>query len=459
MAQTTTPPTTDLKSEYVDYEVYLQDSFSPIVFANSLVQATNDLHDLDIDLQTSNKRLRYDLDEVEQRITNLTSSNYQDLIAQASSAGAVAKTLPPLRTSLEHINSSYAKLQRDILAPYYNAQKLYTALKRLHSTSGLLRALTWYLYLARQLATLLKPIASPSAVPDNPRSARVANLDAISATDLLQAAQTVSEIRAQIKSEPGLRSLHVIRTHESSLGKVEQKLVYHCQNIIKFYTSNPKSFENDGASIVRTSSPSLSGSTNNIHSGIPAGLDYNTLITHACYSLFLLKPEALASSIQKYHVAQIGASVNDIVRSLSSLNMTMMRFNSALTASGERAKSIATLNKLLRSFDRPATAVAIDSNSDSVDADLSLWDFVSSSLDVTSLSNVYWKDLARNLETQIRDFTHNNSNMVKTIHFKNYPSTKEIVNNLAVKPFNGSEAAAQPEEIKLLVRSLAPLFR
>ena len=84
---------------------------------------------------------------------------------------------------------------------------------------------------------------------------------------------------------------------------------------------------------------------------------------------------------------------------------------------------------------------------------------MSSSLDVTSLSNVYWKDLARNLETQIRDFTHNNSNMVKTIHFKNYPSTKEIVNNLAVKPFNGSEAAAQPEEIKLLVRSLAPLFR
>lgn len=459
MAQpSTSQPTTDLKSDYVDYEVYLEDSFSPIAFANSLVQATNDLHDLDVDLETPSKRLKYDLDEVEQRITNLTSSKYQDLITQAVSAGAVAKTLPPLRTSLEHVNSSYAKLQRDILTPYYNAQKLYTALKRLHSTSGLLRALTWYLYLARQLATLLKPIGNPSTVPENPRSARVANLDIISATDLLQAAQTVSEIRSQIKSEPGLRSLHVIRTHESSLGKIEQKLIHHCQNIIKFYTNNPKSFESDGSSIVRTSSPSLSGSTNNTHSGIPVGLDYNTLVTHACYSLFLLKPEALASSIQKYHVAQVGASVNEIVRSLSSLNMSMIRFNSAMSSSSERAKSIATLNKLLKSFDKPMTAVS-ENELKLVETDLTLWDFVSSSLDVMSLSNVYWKDLARNLETQIRDFTHNNSNMTKTIHFKNYPKTTEVVDNLAVKPFDKSEAAAQPEEIKLLIRALTPLFR
>ena len=451
---------TVLESDYIDYEVYLEDSFSPISFANSLVQATNDAHDVDIDLVTPSKRLRYDLDEVEQRISNLTSTNYEGLISQAASAGAVVSTLPPLRTSLDHVNSSYAKLQRDILTPYYNAQNLYTALKRLHATAGLLRALTWYLYLARQLAILIKSISSTNAVAENPRSARAANLDAIEPKDLLQAGQTLLEIRSQLKSEPGLRSLQVIRTHEASLGRIESKLVLHCQNIIKFYKSRSVESLSD-SSTARSSSPSLSSSSS---LSTPAGVDYTSLVTHACYTLFLLKPEALASAIQKFHLAQVSASVSEIVRSLTSLNMSMSHFNSAFANASDRAQTLHTLSTSLESFNRPSPLPSQSTNNPIAEqSDLSLWDFVSSSLDVTSLSAAYWRDLGRNLEGQIRDFTYNNPNMTKTIRFKNYPSTTTIVDTFAVKPFTRddpkSTAAAGTQETKLLAKALVPLFR
>lgn len=454
---------TVLESDYVDYEVYLEDSFSPIAFANSLVQATNDSHDAEVDLSTPSKRLRYDLEEVEQRIKDLTANNYEELITQAASAGTSASTLPPLRASLDHVNSSYAKLQRDILTPYYNAQKLYTALRRLHVTSGMLRSLTWYLYLARQLAMLMKAFAGPTGVPESPRSVRAANLEAIEPKDLLQAGQTLLELRAQLVSEPGLRSLQVIRIHEASLGRIENKLVLHCQNVIKFYRS--KSGDSSGdSSIVRTSSPSLQGSpAQSTISNSSFNADYETLVTHACYTLFLLKPETLASSIQKFHLSQVSASVNEIVRSLTSLNMSMSRFNTAFSAASERAQTLYTLNVSLESFNKPFQSSA-QTSAVPEQSELLLWEFVSSSLDVKSLSASYWRDLARNLEQQIREFTLNNPNMTKTIRFKNYPSTNDIVDTFAVRPFTreGSKfapAAAGPQESRLLAKSLVSLFR
>lgn len=443
----------------MDYEVYLDESFSPIAFANSLVQATNDAHDADVDLTTPTKRLKYDLDEVEQRIKNLTASNYEDLIEQASTAGSVATMLPPLRASLDHVNSSYAKLQRDILNPYYSAQKLYTALRRLHSTSGLLRAMTWYLYLARQLATLMKPLSGPSGVPENPRSMRAANLDAIEPKDLLQAAQTLLEIRAQLKADPGLRSLQVIRTHEASLGRAETNLILHCQNVIRFYRAKMVDPTPDN-SIARASSPSLLASSGT--PSVAAGIDYAALITHACYTLFLLKPETLASSIRKFLVDQVNASVGEIVRSLTSLNMSMSRFTTAMATSCDRALNLFTMNTSLQLFNKPASLQADSLVADQLD--ISLWEFLSSSLDIKSLPAKYWHDLGRSLEQQVRDFTQSNPNITKTIRFKDYPNSDEIVDTFIIRPFtkdSGKSAAAAPSksEAQYLAKAIVLLFR
>lgn len=440
-----------LESNYIDYEVYLEGSFNPIAFANTLVQATNSIHDMDIDLTTPSKRLKYDLEEVEQRISKMTSDNYQELISKASSATMTSQILPPIQTSLDHVNSSYAKLQRDILTPFYKADNIHTALRRLHSTSGLLRSLTWYLYLARQLATLLKPIKGPSAVPDNPRNARQANLNAIEPKNVLQAARTILEIQTQLKTEPGLRSLQVIRTHEASLSKNEQKLIKHCQNILTFYSSsitNSSNFDSDPIS--RSSSPAISNSSN--FSDLPPGLDYDSLLSHACYSLFLLKPDTLSSSIQKFHVSQVRAAINPVSRSLSSLNVSFSKFHQAIVSASERVLVIYKLDEILKSA----------SSSSDEETKISLWNFISSSLDVKNLTDVFWKDIARNLENQIRDFVHNNPNMTKSIRGKNYPTSVEIVKRLTVSPFVGTKfESAIPNEgdIKHLEYSLGLLFK
>lgn len=432
-----------LHSDYIDYEVYLEDSFNPILFANSLVQATNDAHDAVVDLDVPAKRLRYDLDEVNSKIKHITDTDYKQLIEIAAQPKSVKDNLPPIKGALDHVNQSYKKLQRDILAPYYSATKLYTALKRLHATTGLLRALTWYLYLARQLAILVKPLGT---VTENPRSIRAANLDVLEPNDLLRAGQTLLELKAQINRDSGLRSLHVARTHEASLDRLESSLVSHCQNVIKFYRAKPSANPADDRS--------------------PA--DYTLLVTNACYTLFLLRPNTLASTIQKFHVAQVTASVQELTRSFGTLNLSMGRLSVAFAAAADRALSIYTLNKSLASFTTPTSSTEpLDSNSTSpaaVDSGLSLWQFVSTALDCQSLTQTFWRDLARNLETNVRDFAAGNSNMTKTIRFKNYGTAEEIVAMYCIKPFAKQEDEGRgvipgEMEVGMLVKALMPLFR
>lgn len=439
-------PARELESEYIDYEVYLEDSFDPIKFANSLVLATNDANDANVDLEVPAKRLRYDLEEVDQKIKNITETHYEELIEIAAQPKSAKENLPPIKNALNHVNQSYKKLQRDILTPYYTASNLYSALKRLHATTGLLRALTWYLYLARQLSLLSKPLHT---VPENPRSMRAANLDILQPNDLLRAGQTLTELRAQIAREPGLRSLHVARTHEASLDKLQAKLVSHCLNVIKFYVAKPSSSEEHTPS------------------------DYTLLVTNACYTLYLLKPKTLASAIQKYHVAQVSASVNDVSRSLGTLNLSLNRFSTAFAATADRVLSVYTLNKSLASFTTPASSTEpLEDDEDTASrtgeptpgSGVSLWQFVSTSLNCKSLAQTFWRDFARNLEPTVQDFTAKNSNVAKTIRFKHYGSAHDLVQQYCVKPFAKREDETRgilPGEMEtdMLVSALVPLFK
>jgi hypothetical protein len=209
----------DKESEYVDYDVFLDPSFSPISFANSLVQATNNAGDVEVDLEAPSKRLSYDVEEVEKITNSITEKNYQELINQVSNVSIAQEALVALKSNLDQVNSSYSKLHDDVLNPYEQSQQIYSALRRLHLTSGLLRSLTWYLYLARQLSGQVENSKTTSQIDSTYR-----------------AAQTLLEIRHQLETNPGLKSLQIIRAHEQSLNDVEQTLKLQAQNTIKFYS-------------------------------------------------------------------------------------------------------------------------------------------------------------------------------------------------------------------------------
>lgn len=429
-----------LQSDYVDYDVFLDPKFDPIAFANSLVIATNSPNDPEVDLATPTKRLGYDLDEVKDRITQLTSTKQDTLITEGSNIKEMRKALDPLKPAVENLNTSYAKLQRDIMAPFYQAQHIHGALRRLHATTGLLRSLSWFLYLIRQVSAIMDPLASvPAATLESPRTARQANLYAIPDGRLLdRAGQTLSSLKKLLAIEPALRSVQVIRTFESSLlTRYESRLTQHCQNIVRFYTLTSSS-----------SVPLPSNSSANVD-------DYDTLAAHAANTLAMLNPDLLVLALSRFVQSQAQASVTEIGRSLPSLNLSIQAFTNALSTTADRAKFVGRYeNSLKHSVQEDILRNAAENINPSHFTNVE-----------KTLVTEYWSELGNSIEQRVREFSTNNSNMATTIRFKNYPSTTSLIETYTVAPFQSSTdpviQAASPDQptIRQLSRSLVILFR
>ncbi|VVT46492.1 uncharacterized protein SAPINGB_P001240 [Magnusiomyces paraingens] len=428
-----------LQSDYVDYDVFLDIKFDPIAFANTLVVATNAPNDAEVDLATPAKRLGYDLAEVKERIEKLTTDKYDALITEGVNVQEMSRALEPLKPAVENLTAAYGKLQRDIMAPFYQAQHIHGALRRLHATTGLLRSLTWFLYLVRQVSAIMDPLltsdSSSSSSPSSaPRTARQANLFAIpDGRLLLRAAQTVISLHKQLSMEPALRSVQVIRTFESSLlGKYEARLTQHCQNIIRFYTLT-------SASTV----PLPTSNSINVD-------DYDTLAAHAASALAILNPNALVGSLVRFVESQAQASVTELTRSLPSLNLSMQAFTNALGTIADRARFVGRYENALRhSISDDILSRAVGKFGDKAE----------------SLVGEYWADFADAAEQRLREFAGSNNNMATTIRFKNYPSSSTLVETYVIKPFNKSgdplARTCKPDAISVrqLSRGLAILFK
>lgn len=445
-----------LESDYVDYDVFLDPDFSPVVFANKLVLSTNSPTDTDIDLVTPTKKLGYDLEEVRQRITQLTSDKHEVLIAEGENMSEIKKSLEPLKPAVENLSSSYAKLQRDIMSPYYQAQHIHGALKRLHTTTGLLRSLSWFLYLLRQITSIMEPIASSSSAPpslESPRTARQANLYAIpSGRQLLRAAQTITTLRKLLEVEPALRSVQVIRIYESNLlARYESRLTLHCQNIIRFYTPTTSS----------SIAPSNAGSNDTQPD------DYDTLAAHAATSLSILNPESLVTYLARYIQSQSQASIAELSRSLPSLNLSIQAFTNALILATERARFVGRFeeslkhtipSEILQNVIEEAHATQFSSSSSNASSS-------SNKVNYNTLVEEYWREYGTAVEIRIREFANNNSNMAKTIRFKSYPSTTDLVDTYITAPFEKNQdpkvKTYKPDTavIRQLCRSFVVLFR
>lgn len=443
-------PKMSLQSDYVDYDVFLDPNFSPISFANSLILSTNSPNDQEIDLKTPAKRLGYDLEEVQQRISQLTSQNHETLMAEGSNIVDLKNALQPLKPAVNHLTSSYAKLQRDILGPYYKALHIHGALKRLHTTTGLLRSLTWFLYLARQLTSILDPISAvPTSAIEAPRNSKQANLYAIpNGSQLLRAAQTLNALRQLLVMEPALRSVQIIRTYETSfLNANDRKLILHCQNILRFYS--PAS--------AATIGPNTPGTDAN-----PVD-DYDTMASHAAQALSILDNEALISSLSKFIQNQAHAVVTEMSRALPSLNLSIQAFKTSCNIATDRAVFLGRYEDSLKnSIDREIIQLAIQ------DAQASYQPLPSSQVGDSRYSTMvseFWREFSSAIEGKIREFTNNNSNMTKTIRFKNYPKSAELVNSNILQAFEKSKdsvvqaSAPDPISIRQISRSLAILFR
>ncbi|KAK4118283.1 hypothetical protein N657DRAFT_694528 [Parathielavia appendiculata] len=148
---TPTAPAADEPS-YIDYEAFLDPSFSPSSFANTLVLATNNPSDTPLDLSTPLSRVLFDIQEIDSHIDLLTTRSALPLLTHTQSqTAASANILTALQSQITALNESYAQLEREVTHKHAEADEVRNVASRLWTTLRLGRAVGRCLQLGRQL--------------------------------------------------------------------------------------------------------------------------------------------------------------------------------------------------------------------------------------------------------------------------------------------------------------------
>ncbi|KAL2179636.1 Golgi transport complex subunit 5-domain-containing protein [Thermothelomyces heterothallicus CBS 202.75] len=156
MSTQTTPtgPATldDSEPSYIDYETFLDPSFTPASFANTLVLATNNPSDTPLDLSTPLSRVLFDIQEIDSHIDSLTSRSALPLLQYTQdNAEASNHILAQLQTQITALNDSYAQLDREVTQKHAEADQVRAVASRLWDTLRLARAVSRCLQLGRRL--------------------------------------------------------------------------------------------------------------------------------------------------------------------------------------------------------------------------------------------------------------------------------------------------------------------
>ncbi|KAG5363378.1 hypothetical protein CJU89_2550 [Yarrowia sp. B02] len=264
---------------------FLENDFDPVAYANQLVLQTSSSRDEDIDLDIPIKKISYDVQHLDDQVRELCRDNHKELLSRVADVSTKEDTLKALEAPMKDVNSSYKKLQTDVLVPYYQADNLYSALKRVHHTTDLLRSLTWYLYLAVQLN---------------------------STSDMAGSASLIRDLHTHAKVHPGLASLQIFRDHQKLLKEAEKKLTLRCVASVK------------GVSSVSTSAE-------------------RNAISSAIVGLAILDERQLASAVQSALSNYISQSISLLARSVNSDES----LEHAMHTISQHSRAVSTLGTLL----------------------------------------------------------------------------------------------------------------
>lgn len=141
--------------EYEDFEAYLDPEFEPMLFANYLMLAANDSAVRELDAVTPLKKLRFDFEECEAKMSSITSRNVDTLVDGISRLDATKDMLDSkLNPSLDRVNGAYNRILKGLIKPYEDAMKMNNSLTRIHKTLDLLRGAVHFMFLVQQCEEL-----------------------------------------------------------------------------------------------------------------------------------------------------------------------------------------------------------------------------------------------------------------------------------------------------------------
>ncbi|KDB22172.1 hypothetical protein H109_05904 [Trichophyton interdigitale MR816] len=145
---------------YVDYETFLDPSFSPTSFAQTLVATTNNPSDTPLDLSTPLSRVLFDIQEVDSHVHTLTTKSALPLLRYTTDTTASGqRVLLALEAQVLALTEGYQRLEKDVVRRWEGADEVRGAAERSWATVKLARAVSRCLMLGRQLEGQLVEIS------------------------------------------------------------------------------------------------------------------------------------------------------------------------------------------------------------------------------------------------------------------------------------------------------------
>ncbi|GME66803.1 unnamed protein product [[Candida] boidinii] len=393
--------------DLTDYESYLDPDFKSTEFANELVMATNNSDDSNLDLSTPMKRLQFDLKDIDKKLKKLSNDNYIELIKNFNKLDELNVAVKIIDPSISLLNNSYDRLNNEIAKPYDEALTLHSALKRLHTTSTLLRSSTYFLYLIQQIEESFSLLQArinklqikshlqqtqqnyyqqqqnqhnqQYQIQDDPESFKL----------LLRCCKNQYSLRQHLSESPFLKSLKLVRDYELFLKDRNLKSLEIC-------TSNIKSFN------LNTSEAAMS----------------NIIL-----SLIYLSPETLYNLIQQILSTQTVSSISFLVHTLNSPKS----FNSIMSDVMERAKYVSKLQTVMGKVTWPLSETEathqpngkdediLNNNNNSTTGRMSILKKVTKILELQDILSTFWKDVAVGFEPKLRETMNKGGPVAKAL--------------------------------------------
>lgn len=424
-------------SSYIDIEKLTSPDFSPYAHANALVLRSNNPSDPAIDLTAPLSRALFDLQEIDSNIHSLTSRSALEILKHTSSQNvAAARIITRVEEERSRLNSSYARLEKEIIGQYKKALNTKIHAERSHQVLELGRNVQRVLNLARQFEAL----SSDSGLVGLSSSS---------------AANRVGNNREDHRSI--LRASHLILTfRELMIGKDAADL----SRINNVRTVRGRVFEDGEARVLDYARRIIREfSINSLTAGVgfKEAEDTKTRFTSATHILYLLSPtsqesgqrtkkedfeaEYLILALQEYLSTAIKSSSAGIARALGQLPS----LDRALPDVSARCQSIAALETLLRGISPPRHPLLQQNPSKKVlpngpeggdeeydeeeepeaqEIKETLLDLLLDSLDTSSLPSYFWRSLASQLSTRVQEILNRGGIVARALR-----SNKDDVRN------------------------------
>ena len=365
----------DGEPSYIDYETFLDPTFSPTTFANTLVLATNNPSDTPLDLSTPLSRVLFDVQEIDTHIHTLTTKSALPLLTYTRDQDdAAQRIVSEVETQVANLTDGYKRLEREVIERHQVADEVRMTVERLWQTVRIGRAVGRCLLLGRQLEAQMAEVGSGNAAKKEDHRA------------IIRAASTLITIRDLLGSSgPGEEGEHVSKIHV--LTSLQSSLI----------SPSDSTLQARGQQIIREFSmsslaPNPTGPTTYAQTE-----ETKARTTSALLTLHLLSPQLQLAALQSYLRTSLTSSLASIARALANLP----NLDRTLLEVSARCQNIVALESLLETV-KPLPS-PLKEGSDSGKEPPNFLDHLLASLDTSSLPSYFWRSLAEGLAGRVTD--------------------------------------------------------